>query len=156
MLLPSPGMSRTAALRCAAAGAEWVIDRLAAAIGNSAAMRAAFPKEGIDRQPAPKLRKMVTFFSDVSIWSRSPPWSTGCSLARSESREPRRVAPVDVVVIGNQRAARHRGQIGHVERHQRRNWDDLLGRVALFLELAAEQPASEPRRVLEPDTAAAI
>src|SRR3990170_871251 len=61
MLLPIAGSSR-ATSRCAAAGAEWLTDKTAAASGNSAAKRAAFTGEGDDRRP--KLRIFVTFFSD--------------------------------------------------------------------------------------------
>src|SRR5688572_6181384 len=100
MLLPRPA-SRTTALRCAAAGAEWVIVRLAAANGSKAAIRAALPNAGIDRHPAPKLRKFVTFFSDAIIWRRCRPGSTGCPLPRSERRESGRVASIYIFVISD-------------------------------------------------------
>src|SRR5918993_2720925 len=61
-MLPAIAGSCRATLRCAAAGAEWLTDKAAAASGNSAAKRAAFPSEGDDRRP--KLRILVTFFSD--------------------------------------------------------------------------------------------
>ncbi len=88
-----------------------------------------------------------------SSGSRSPPFrqrsaaSPGAARRVHRRRRNRRSTSIRV---------RHRGQIRDVDRHRALQRHHFLGPGAFPLEVVAEQPAAEPRRILEPHAPAAV